>query len=190
MEIKMPKTVEMKLTDIHEPTYNANEMPEDEYKKLVYNIKTEGYLELIVVNERTDYTIVSGSHRKKALLELGLTKVPVIIIDVSLEREKALSLAFNRIGGVLNQEKVAQIIHELEQTGFDEFELTGLSDFEFDMAFAEFEEDEYVHEFDDIDLKFQTENEKERGSPRPEKEKKERKKKTIMCPHCGEEIEV
>jgi len=188
--IKMPKTVEMNLSDIHEPDYNANEMSNEEYEKLKHNIKTEGYLELIVVNEQTNFTIVSGSHRKRALLEFGVTKAPVIVIDVPLEREKALSLAFNRIGGVLNQEKVAQIIHELEQTGFDEFELTGLSDFEFDMAFAEFEEDEYAHEFDDIDLKFQTENEEKRGSPRPEREKKERKKKIIKCPHCGEEIEV
>lgn len=190
--IKVPKVVEMNLSDIHEPDYNANEMSDEEYQKLKHNIKTEGYLEFIVVNERTDYTIVSGSHRKKALLEFGVTRVPVIIIDVSLDREKALSLAFNRIGGVLNPERVARILNDLERSGFDELELTGLSQFEFDMAFANFEDDSYAHEFEDMEIKFQTENEKERGTPRPKKEgeKKERKKKTVKCPHCGEEIEV
>lgn len=185
----MAETVVMQLSDLHKAPYNPNEMPEDEYRKLVHNIREEGYLEYIVVNKRTDYTIVSGNHRYDALLELGWTEAPVIVIDVSLEKEKALNLSFNRIGGVLNQEKVSNLIVELERSGFGEFEITGLSGFEFDMIFAGLEDDPYENEFDDMDLTFKTKNEKERGSPRPKQEKKV-KPKIITCPHCGEEIEV
>lgn len=181
---------EMALSDIHKADYNPRIMPEDEYQKLVHNIKEEGYLELIVVNKRTNYTIVSGNHRYDVLLELGWIKAHVIIIDVTLEREKALNVAMNRISGVFDQEKLENLIKNLEDSGFSDMELTGLSDFEFDMIEANFDDDPYADEFDNEEIIFKTENEEKRGSSRPKKEKKENKIKTIICPHCGEELEV
>jgi len=187
------KVVVMPLSKLKKALYNPNEMSDDEFKKLVHNIREEGYLEYIVANKRTGYTIVSGNHRLDALLLLGYKEAEVIVIDVPLEKEKALNLSFNRIGGVLNQEKVSEIIIDLKESDFEDMKLTGLDDFEFDMILIDFNEDPIKDELDDMDIKFETDNEKERGTPRPIKEKTDKKTKNIKiieCPCCGEEIEV
>lgn len=177
--------VVMQLSDIHIAPYNPRVMPDDEYQKLLNNIKTNGYLEYIVVNKRTGYTIISGNHRYKALLELGWTEAEVIVTDVSLEQEKALNIAMNRISGVFDQEKLEELIIDLkEDDTFTDLELTGLSDFEFDMIFSDLENDPYSNEFKEEDKVYRSDNEKDRGSPRPKKSKK-----PFTCPHCGEEIE-
>jgi uncharacterized protein (UPF0212 family) len=181
------------LSKLKKASYNPNEMSEGEFEKLVHNIKEKGYLEYIVANKRTDYTIVSGNHRLDALEVLGYTEAEVIVVDVSLEEEKALNISFNRIGGVLNQDKVSDIILDLKDNDFGCMELTGLDDFEFDMILSDFANDPYKDELDDMNTKFKTEKEEERGTPRPKKDKEDKKTvdiKIIECPVCGEEIEI
>lgn len=164
------EVIKMDLDKLQIPDYNANTMPQDEFTKLKRNIKKYGYLEFIVANKRTNYTIVSGSHRKMALTQLGWKKAEVIVIDVSLAEEKVLSIAMNRIRGVFDQSKLEKLIQDIRKSDFNEFEFTGLSDFEFEMMDLSKTDDPFENEFNNSDLTFQTENEEMRGSPRPKKE--------------------
>lgn len=181
----------MDLSKLHVAPYNPKLMPKEEFEALKNSIQTFDYVEYIVANKRTNYTIISGNSTYEALLELGWKQAEVIVVDMPLESEKALNIAMRRIGGVFDKEKLEKLIIELDESDFN-IELTGLSDFEIDMAFsdAELELDPFKDEFNDDEIKFETESEKERGTPRPKKEKHEKHKKTIICPNCGMEIEA
>lgn len=171
----------MHLNDIHIAKYNPRHMSDEEYSNLVHNIDTKGYLELIIVNKQTGYTIVSGNHRKRALLELGYDEIEVIVIDVSLPEEKALNIAMNRIGGIFDEEKLEEVLSDIKNFGVLEF--TGLSDFELDNVFGDFD-DNFGNLETDV---FKTDNEISKDKVK-ESFKEKKPKRVVVCPHCGEEI--
>ncbi|MBF0595766.1 MAG: DNA modification methylase, partial [Candidatus Omnitrophica bacterium] len=80
--------------------------------------------------------MVGGNQRLKALRDLGHKEVQVVYVDLTLEREKALNLALNKISGDWDKDKLAEIIDELtkvpdfdvELTGFDDKELSRILD--------------------------------------------------------------
>jgi DNA modification methylase len=83
-----------------------------DYDKLKRSISEFGLVEPLVWNRRTGH-LVGGHQRFKVLLEEGATKVQVSVVDLSLEREKALNLALNKIAGGWDQEKLAALLDEL-----------------------------------------------------------------------------
>lgn len=143
----MVEIQKLKLSTLKIPEYNPRIFPEEEMQKLIKNIETNGYLELIVVNKRNNH-IVSGSHRYKALQFLGYKEIDCIVIDIDEDREKALNIAMNRIGGFFDEDKLETIIKQLNETNFD-LELTGLADFELDVMLSDIEiEDSDIPEID------------------------------------------
>lgn len=93
-----------------------------DYEKLRASIRTFGYIEPLVWNERTG-TLVGGHQRLKVLIEEGVSEVEVSVVDLPLEKEKALNLALNKIRGDWDKDKLAEILEEL--SGTPEIELTG-----------------------------------------------------------------
>lgn len=106
-----------------------------DYEKLKGSIETFGYVEPLVWNERTR-TLVSGHQRLKILAAQGATAVDVSVVDLSVEREKALNLALNKIQGAWDNERLANLVNELSTipdfdltiTGFDMPEISQLLD--------------------------------------------------------------
>jgi DNA modification methylase len=104
-----------------------------EYEKLKRSIEEFGYVEPLVWNERTG-NLVGGHQRYKILVnEQGATEVEVSVVDLDETREKALNLALNKIRGDWDEEKLAQVLAELQEsdldvtlTGFDQEEVTEL----------------------------------------------------------------
>lgn len=104
-----------------------------EYEKLKRSIKEFDCVELPVVNERTG-NLVGGHQRVKVLKDLGFKKIDVVIVDLPLEREKALNLGLNKISGEWDTRKLAVLLDELtkipdfdtEITGFDTPEIEDL----------------------------------------------------------------
>lgn len=141
--------------------YEKNPRKNDEAVKYVANsIKEFGFKVPIVIDK--DNVIVAGHTRYKASKQLKLKEVPCIVADdLTEEQIKAFRLADNKVS-------------ELAEWDFDllNMELDGIN---LDMSDFSFIEMEDV----DIDDLFQ---EKE--------EEQEKKQKTIICPHCGEVIEV
>jgi DNA modification methylase len=95
-----------------------------EYGKLKRSLDEFGLVEPIVWNRRTGH-IVGGHQRFKLLLARGDKNADVSVVDLSLEREKALNLALNRIAGGWDEAKLADLLNELVATPDFDMSLTG-----------------------------------------------------------------
>lgn len=104
-----------------------------DYEKLKRSIEDFGYVEPLVWNERTG-NLVGGHQRFKILVnEQGATEIEVSVVDLDETKEMALNLALNKIRGDWDEEKLAQVLAELQEsdldvtlTGFDREEVMEL----------------------------------------------------------------
>lgn len=128
----------IKIDQINPAAYNPrlDLKPGDaEYERLKRSIDTFGYVEPLVWNSRTG-NLVGGHQRLKILLEQGAREVEVSVVDLNLEKEKALNVALNKVRGDWDKEKLGQLLAELEKipdfdvtlTGFDVPEINKIFD--------------------------------------------------------------
>ncbi|MCL2539680.1 MAG: ParB N-terminal domain-containing protein, partial [Oscillospiraceae bacterium] len=97
---------------------------DSEFEKLKRSIEEFGYVEPIIVNKRTGYTICGGHQRYKVLKALGHAEVDCVIVDLDQQKEKALNIALNKIAGSWDEGLLTALLKDLEQSGFD-LEMTG-----------------------------------------------------------------
>ncbi len=126
----------MRLTDIKPADYNPRKQlkPGDpQYQKLENSLKAFGYVEPIIWNKQTGQ-LVGGHQRLTVLLDMGKTEAEVVVVDLPQHEEKQLNLLLNRAKGRWDNDKLADLLSELDKagdidlTGFDEWELQGLID--------------------------------------------------------------
>lgn len=89
----------------------------------------------LVWNRRTGH-LVGGHQRLEILKQRGDTEVACVVVDLPLDREKALNVALNndRVGGEWEPDKLLELVTELQAlpdfdatlTGFDEADLRDL----------------------------------------------------------------
>ncbi len=115
-----------KVSELIFAEYNPRQINKHDFHKLVQSIEEFGFVEPVVIN--TDNTIIGGHMRVRAAQELKLTEIPVIVVDLPKAKEKALNLALNRIHGEWDEQKLAEILFELED--LPELQLTGFTDSE------------------------------------------------------------
>jgi DNA modification methylase len=94
-----------------------------EYEKLKRSMQEFGYVEPIVWNKRSG-NIVGGHQRYKVLLDMGMSEVDCVVVDLDDAKEKALNLALNKIQGDWDYLKLEDLLQELD-TGELDLELTG-----------------------------------------------------------------
>ena len=119
------------INQINPAVYNprVNLKPGDkEYEKLKTSINTFGYVEPLVWNQRTG-NLVGGHQRLKILAEQGLAEVEVSVVDLNLDKEKALNLALNKISGHWDEDKLSDLLRELSENSEIDVTLSG-----FDLA--------------------------------------------------------
>lgn len=103
------------------------------YKKLAASLREFGLVEPLVWNEATGH-IVGGHARLAILKEMGVTEVPVSVVNLTPEREKALNVVLNNLEaqGRYDPARLADVLTdladlpELEMTGFDDRDLPAL----------------------------------------------------------------
>ena len=118
--------VKKKIDDLKAASYNPRKdlKPGDkEYEKLKRSITEFGYVEPVIWNERTG-TVVGGHQRLKVLKDLGYEEIDCVVVNISLEQEKALNVALNKISGEWDNALLGDLLKELELTGYD-ITLTG-----------------------------------------------------------------
>lgn len=99
-----------------------------EYQKIARSIEKYGCVEPIIWNEKTG-NVIGGHQRLKVLAATGAVEVDVSVVQLSLEDEKALNLALNKISGQWDNEKLSAVLQDLsagfdvEVTGFDQHTL-------------------------------------------------------------------
>ena len=106
-----------------------------EYEKLKRSIEQFGYVEPVIWNKTTGQ-VVGGHQRLKVLIDMGITEVDCVVVELSEEKEKALNIALNKISGEWDKEKLALLITDLQGADFD-VSLTGFEPAEIDDLFKD-----------------------------------------------------
>lgn len=119
-----------------------------EYEKLKRSIEQFGYVEPVIWNKTTSH-VVGGHQRLKVLLDMGITEVECVVIEMDEEKEKALNIALNKISGDWDKDKLALLIADLQGADFD-VSLTGFEPAELDALFKDSLKDG-IHD-DDFDV--------------------------------------
>ena len=153
--------VVLKLDELTPYENNARKHEAEDLKTIENSIKEFGMCDPIGVWGEKNI-IIEGHGRLLALKELGYTEAPCIRLDhLTDEQRKAYALAHNKTA---------------EMSGWDfaklEEELSEISD-KFDMSTFGFEMPDF-----------------EEGKESEQGDLTEKEKKTIVCPNCGEIIEV
>jgi DNA modification methylase len=120
-----------------------------EYEKLKRSMQEFGYVEPIVWNKRTG-NIVGGHQRYKVLLDMGMQEVDCVVVDLDETKEKALNLALNKIQGDWDENKLAELMAELDVSAFD-VSLTGFDVPEIDELLNQWYSKEAIQDSFDID---------------------------------------
>lgn len=158
----------IKITDIKPADYNPRKISGKEYDNLMSSIREFGLVDPIIIN-LNDNTVIGGHQRYDVLMdmymlgdidnELSVLKmgdIGWVFIDDQLkvkneDYEKALNIALNKISGEWDIEKLAFVLDELDEDGFD-VELTGFGSEEVKkLTFVEEEEFEELEGFEDFE---------------------------------------
>ncbi len=103
---------ELNIRDIQEAEINPQIMGEDDFKRLVKNIKKDGVLTSapLVMKSGNNYRCISGHHRIRAALKAGIHKTTCAIIEeTDISTRLRLQLVHNDIHGEPDQEIVKQL---------------------------------------------------------------------------------
>lgn len=168
------ETTEIWRGEIHLAHYNPRTISDESRRKLKANIKKNGVIGGLIINKRTNNTLVSGHQRIAILDELNKyngTKetdylLKVEIIDVDEKTEKELNIWFNntQVQGEFDYEALAQLLPDID------YKNAGLSEEDLQLI--------------GIDFELQTETEKSITGElnelfSPIKEEREQKKQAI-----------
>ena len=142
------RVVKMALKDCVSPDWNPRRISDNEFQQLKHSIRTYGYNDPIIINQRNNH-IVAGNQRYRALTELNRENhgkykiIDVVLVDLPPSDEKAFNIGHNKIGGEFDEEKLEELLSELEDEGYD-ITLTGFEDIvdNLDDDFDEFMGDE------------------------------------------------
>jgi ParB-like chromosome segregation protein Spo0J len=127
-------TVEQVPIDLLRPDpANPRRIGEEELDSLERSIREFGFVQPVLAR-REDGTVIGGHQRLLAARRLGLTTVPVIWLDLSVEQSRLLNLALNKISGSWDDALLARLLADLGATpdldltlsGFDEDEIKDL----------------------------------------------------------------
>ena len=141
----MPDIETIQLKDIKPSPYNPRTIDHKELKKLSNSMKEFGIIDPIIVNLR-NMNIIGGHQRHSVLKHEGVKELNMIRLgkigwvfketemDIPDEdSEKMVNIALNNIQGQNDENKLTQILSDLESrgknfklTGFDELDLKGM----------------------------------------------------------------
>ena len=124
-----------------------------EYEKLKRSIEQFGYVEPVIWNKTTSH-VVGGHQRLKVLLDMGITEVECVVIEMNEEKEKALNIALNKISGDWDKDKLMLLIADLQGADFD-VSLTGFEPAELDALFKDSLKDGIHYDDFDVDAELQ-----------------------------------
>ncbi|MGI6316186.1 MAG: site-specific DNA-methyltransferase [Christensenellales bacterium] len=124
-----------------------------EYEKLKRSLEEFGYVEPVIWNKTTSH-VVGGHQRLKVLLDMGITEVECVVVEMDAEKEKALNVALNKISGDWDKDKLALLIADLQGADFD-VSLTGFDPGEIDDLFKDSLKDGIKDDDFDVDAELQ-----------------------------------
>jgi ParB-like chromosome segregation protein Spo0J len=103
-------------------SWNTNVVSHENEQKLRASIERNGMFKPVLVRELDDGTLQSlgGWHRTEQAIELGLTEVPaIILVGISDERAKEISLADNARYGIDDTLKLSELLGDLDTSAIE-----------------------------------------------------------------------
>lgn len=142
--------VDVKINTLKPSEYNPRAIDDAEFAHLVKSIRVHGLVEPLLANSNPKRAniLIAGHQRLRAAKVVGLTTVPVVFWNLTLEQEKKLNLRMNRISGRFVDEllRANYDIEVLLATGFNEDDLGHIWDAELTIDDDEFDEEKGVKE--------------------------------------------
>ena len=123
------------------------------YEKIKRSLDEYGYVDPLVWNEVTG-NIVGGHQRFKILVAEGATEIECVVVHIeNPQDEKALNIALNKAVGEWEDQSLASLLLDLQESGYN-LDLTGFDDDEIDALLARKDVDDL--EDDETDLNADT----------------------------------
>ena len=144
---------EIRLSELHPASYNPRKKlkkGDKEYEKIKQSLLKFGYVDPIIVNK--DLSVIGGHQRLTVLKDLDFETAKCVIVDLSKEDEKALNIALNKITGQWDDQLLADLLLDLQESDFN-LDLTGFEPPEIDDILSN------VHDKDLSDDDFDVEEE-------------------------------
>ncbi len=123
----------MPIDELIPADYNPRGMTEQDRRDIMASLKTFGFVDPVIVNRNPErMNIIVGGHQRcrVAKEELGITEVPCVWVNLTLEEEKELNVRLNKNTGRWDIDKLQQFFTKewLVNVGFKEQELSFFQD--------------------------------------------------------------
>lgn len=121
--------VRVPLTALHPNTRNPRTISDERFAALKQSLAADPDMLLArPIIALPDGTIIAGNMRALAALDLGWQEVPCVYADLDPDRAKTWMLRDNRPYGEDDEDLLAELLFELEQSQRDLLPLTGFND--------------------------------------------------------------
>jgi ParB-like chromosome segregation protein Spo0J len=123
-------SLSVELVDIdrfHPDPTNPRRISEDELDALTRSMRQWGIVQPVLAR-REDAVVIGGHQRLVAARRVGLTEVPVIWLDITVEQARLLNLALNRISGSWDEQLLARLLADLGSMPDLDLSLSGFGD--------------------------------------------------------------
>jgi len=113
------------VEQLHANDYNPNAVAPPEMKLLRISIESDGYTQPIVawIVDENEYEVVDGFHRYKVGVELGLSHLPVVVINAARADRSdriAATIRHNRARGKHQVGAMSDIVQELARRNWSD----------------------------------------------------------------------
>lgn len=136
--------------------YNPRNLSEKQEKDLAESIKRFGLVDALIVNKNISRkNVLIGGHQRYAIAKkFGYTEMPVVFVDLPLEKEKELNLRLNRNTGEWNLDLLREFdINLLLDVGFDDNDLASIWDENLEIEDDDFDSEKELEKAKETDIK-------------------------------------
>jgi DNA modification methylase len=115
------------IGDLRPDPFNPRKIGDAELERLTRSIQKFGFVDPVIVRFE-DMTVIGGHQRTLAARRLGMSEVPAVLVDLSLDDARLLNLALNKISGDWDQELLARLLADLNAAPDLDLTLSGFDD--------------------------------------------------------------
>ena len=148
---KRPNEQLISINKLQEAEYTPRQITDKQFQDILNSIKEFGFLSPIIANKnpKRENIVIGGHQRLRAAKTLKFKEVPVIYVDVSLERERELNIRLNKNTGEFDFDLLGNNfeIDELKEWGFTDYDLGIKAD---DLDYSLLDTDEVSDKLDNM----------------------------------------
>lgn len=115
------------IDDLRPDPANPRRISDGALAALVRSVKEWGIVRPVLAR-RADHVVIGGHQTLLAARKLGWTMTPVVFLDLTPKKAQLLGIALNRISGEWDQDLLARLLAELDQSSEADLVLTGFAD--------------------------------------------------------------